>query len=105
MKMFCRYLDNIMRNINKLTHYNNNPYCFFMNYSFAGAVDCGSGRSSIGGDYTASPVNITAPNNGETHILLWSVNNSVIDTAYSNRAKYQPILWINTAQTIIDIPP
>lgn len=75
----------------------------FVRNSLAGSINCGTGRTSIGGDYTVPPVNITAPNNGQTNTLLYSVNNAVVDAAYSD-CRNGPILWINTAQTIMDIP-
>lgn len=76
----------------------------FMNYSFADTMSCEKGTSSIGGDYTVPPVNITAPNDGESSKLLYSVNKAVIQPAYTN-CTVGAINWVNTAHTLIDVPP
>ncbi|MCE0801765.1 hypothetical protein LVQ77_15855 [Buttiauxella sp. S04-F03] len=75
-----------------------------MNYSFADTLNCGNGYTSIGGDYIVPPVNITAPNDGETSKLLYSVNKAVVQSAYTD-CRVGAINWVNTSHTLMDVPP
>ena len=71
MNVFFRHLNNLIRNTSEFSYYiiasaTVAPPLLFMNYSFADSLDWGNGTSSIEGDYTAPPVNITPPNEGES---------------------------------------
>lgn len=107
MKIFCKHLDDLRRNANALSYYiiviviATLPV-LFMNNSYAWTLDCWGGSTSIGGDYAVPPVNITAPNNGGSGKLLYSVNTATIN-AYSDCR--QGGFMYNTANTITDIPP
>lgn len=75
----------------------------FIRCTFATTITCAGSYTSVGGDYAVPPVNITAPNNGESSKLLYSVYNSTVTAAYSDCRGGGS--WINTANTLIDIPP
>lgn len=89
MKVFYMCLDNIIKNINKFTHHiiiivTAMLPVIFMSNSFAWAINCTGAYTSVGGDFTIPSVNITAPNNGESNQLLYTVNNASIQNAYTD---------------------
>ncbi|MFP2504909.1 hypothetical protein [Buttiauxella gaviniae] len=75
----------------------------FIRCTFANTITCGGSYTSVGGDYAVPPVNITAPNNGESSKLLYTVNDSTVTAAYSDCRGGGS--WINTSNTLMDIPP
>lgn len=100
-------LDNIIKNINKFSHYiviiviAMLPVIFMSN-SFAWAINCTGAYTSVGGDFTIPSVNITIPNNGESNQLLYTVNNASIQNAYTDCRTGG--FFVNTATTLTDIP-